>query len=117
MIVIVDHGRTIAAGTPAELKRRVGGSVIEVRTHHRDHLALIATALGRVDHGPVHIDEATRRVTVGVDGAGDQLMAALESLATADVEIDDVALRQPTLDEVFLALTGPSAADDAAAAA
>jgi len=116
-IVIVDHGRTIAAGTPAELKRRVGGSVIEVRTHHRDHLALIATALGRVDHGPVHIDEATRRVTVGVDGAGDQLMAALESLATADVEIDDVALRQPTLDEVFLALTGPSAADDAAAAA
>src|SRR6476659_2897262 len=66
-IAIVDHGRTIAEGTPAELKRRVGGNVIEVHTQHRDQLAPIAQALGRLDHGGAHIDEAVRRVTVGID--------------------------------------------------
>jgi ABC-2 type transport system ATP-binding protein len=105
-IVIVDHGRTIAHGTPAELKRRTGGNVIEVHTRRRDQLPAIAEALGRLDHGAAQIDEATRRVTVGVDQAGEGLMAALQSVAAAGVEIDDIALRQPTLDEVFLALTG-----------
>ena len=111
-IVIIDHGRTIAEGTPAELKRQVGGNVIEVHTQRRDQLATIAEALARLDHGNAQIDEATRRVTVGIDGAGDGLRAALSALDAAGVEIDDIALRQPTLDEVFLALTGRSATDD-----
>jgi ABC-2 type transport system ATP-binding protein len=105
-IVIVDHGRTIAHGTPADLKRRVGGSVIDVKTHRFDHLPAIAEALGRTGGDPVQVDEATRRVTVGVDGAAGSLTAALRALEAAGVEIDDVALRQPTLDEAFLALTG-----------
>ena len=112
-IVIVDRGRTIADGTPAELKRRVGSSVIDVQTPRRDHLAGIAEALGRIDRGRPQIDEATRRVTVGVDGAGGGLMAALRLLDAAGLEVSDVALRQPTLDEVFLALTGRSATDEA----
>jgi ABC-2 type transport system ATP-binding protein len=114
-IVIVDHGRAIADGTPAELKRRVGGRVIDVHAQRRDQLPAIAAALDRLDDGRVEIDETTRRVTVNVDGAGDRLMAALRSLEAAAVEIDDVALRQPTLDEVFLALTGRLATDDPAA--
>ncbi len=116
-IVIVDHGRTIADGTPAELKRRVGGSVIDIHTQRREHLAAIADALHRIDRAPAQIDEATRRVTVGVDGTGDRFIAVLRSLDAAGVEIDDVALRQPTLNEVFLALTGRPTADDEAAAA
>ena len=116
-IVIVDHGRTIADGTPAELKRRVGGSVIDIHAQRRDHLAAIADALERIDRGPAQIDEAARRVSVGVDGAGDRFIAVLRSLDAAGVEIADVALRQPTLNEVFLALTGRSTADDEAAAA
>jgi ABC-2 type transport system ATP-binding protein len=108
-IVIIDQGRTIAEGTPAELKRRVGGSVIEVHALQRDQLALIAEALGRLGRGEAEIDEATRRVTVRVDAGRDGLPAALRSLDAACVEIDDIALRQPTLDEVFLALTGQSA--------
>jgi ABC-2 type transport system ATP-binding protein len=111
-IVIVDHGRTIAEGTPAELKGQVGGNVIEVHTQRRDQLTTIARALARPDHGNAQIDEATRRVTVGVDDARDGLTAALGSLEAAGVEIDDIALRQPTLDEVFLALTGRSATND-----
>ena len=112
-IVIVDRGRTIADGTPAELKRRVGSSVIDVQTQRRDQLAGIAEALGRIDHGQPQIDEATRRVTVGVDGAGGGLMTALRLLDAAGLEVSDVALRQPTLDEVFLGLTGRSATEDA----
>jgi ABC-2 type transport system ATP-binding protein len=104
-IAIVDHGRVIAEGTPAQLKRRVGGHVIEVHAQHRDQLAPIAAALTRVDDGGVQIDEATRRVTVG---AGDGLKAAVGALDAAGVAVDDIALRQPTLDEVFLALTGHS---------
>jgi ABC-2 type transport system ATP-binding protein len=112
-VVIVDHGRTIADGTPAELKRRVGSGVIEVHARRRDDLAAVARALGRLDDGGVQIDEATRRVTVAIDLAGDGLMGALRALGASGVEVDDVALRQPTLDEVFLALTGRSATDDA----
>jgi len=115
-LVIVDHGRTIADGTPSELKRRAGGNVVDVHTHRREHLAAIAAALGRIDGRRAQIDEATRRVTIGVDGSGEDLLAALRSLDAAGVEIDDVALRQPTLDEVFLALTGHPTADERIAA-
>jgi ABC-2 type transport system ATP-binding protein len=116
-IVIVDHGKTIADGTPAELKRRVGGNVIEVRAARRHELGPIAEALVRLEGGDAQIDEATRRVTVGVDAAGDSLVAALRSLDAARVTVDDVVLRQPTLDEVFLALTGHAATGQTKAAA
>jgi ABC-type multidrug transport system ATPase subunit len=109
-IVIVDHGRAVATGTPAELKGRIGGNVIEVHARRRDDLAALADALGRIDGGRAAVDEATRRVTVGVDPGGAPLVAALRSVEAAGVEIDDIALRQATLDEVFLALTGRAAA-------
>ncbi len=104
-IAIIDHGRTIAAGTPAELKRLVGGDVVEVHARRREQLATVAQALARLDEGSPQIDETTRRVTVGVAGR-DGLMAAMRALESLQVEVDDIALRQPTLDEVFLALTG-----------
>ena len=102
-IVIVDRGRTVAAGSPAELKRRVGGSVVEVHARHDDDLAAIATALGGL--GDAQVEHATRRVTAAVDRAQAPLTSALHALEMAGVEIDDVTVRQPTLDEVFLALT------------
>jgi len=109
-IVIVDHGRAVATGTPAELKRRIGGNVIEVHARRRDDLATVATALDGLAGGEAAIDEATRRVTVGVDSDRAPLVSALRSVEAAGVEIDDIAMRQPTLDEVFLALTGRAAA-------
>jgi ABC-2 type transport system ATP-binding protein len=105
-IVIIDHGRAVAAGSPAELKRRVGGRVIEVHTRFREDLPVVAAALERLDHGSAHVDEATRKVSLGVDGAANWLSAALQAMEASGANVDDISLRQPSLDEVFLALTG-----------
>ena len=105
-IVIIDHGRAVAAGTPTELKRRIGGNVIEVHVRSSGDLPRVAELLGRLDDGVAQIDEATRRVSVRVDASGDGLMTALRSLTRRGVELDDIAMRQPNLDEVFLTLTG-----------
>jgi ABC-2 type transport system ATP-binding protein len=105
-IVIIDHGRAVAQGTSAELKRRVGGNVIEVHARSRAHLSTVAGAFFFNAPAPTEIDTATRRVTIGVTSTGDDLTSALRSIEATGVQIDDIALRQPTLDEVFLALTG-----------
>jgi ABC-2 type transport system ATP-binding protein len=104
-IVIVEHGRAVATGTPAELKRRLGGDVVELHVRRREDLDGVADLLGRLDHGAAQIDESTRRVSIRVDSGGEGLMAALRSLAASGVEIEDIGMRQPNLDEVFLALT------------
>jgi ABC-2 type transport system ATP-binding protein len=112
-VVIVDHGRAVATGTPAELKARIGGSVIELHVRDAKDLAAVAGLLG----GAAEIDEPTRRVSVRVESGGEQLMDAMALLNAAGVELDDIALRQPNLDEVFLALTGDHTDTAAKAAA
>jgi len=92
------------------LKRMAGGGVIEVRPERADQLVLTAEALGRLGGGSPQIEEATRSVTVGVEGSG-SLPSAVKALDAAGIRIEDMALRQPTLDEVFLALTGRSATE------
>jgi ABC-2 type transport system ATP-binding protein len=115
-IVIIDHGRAVATGTPAELKRRIGGNIVELHVRRGQDLATVAELLGRVGNGAAQVDEPTRAVSVPVDG-GDGLMTALRSIHDAHVEIEDIALRQPNLDEVFLALTGLAPDDNDLAAA
>jgi ABC-2 type transport system ATP-binding protein len=114
-IVIIDHGRVVAAGSPSELKQRAGRSVIEVHTRDRADLALAAAGLAALDHDRPQIEEATRRVRVAVAAGSDRLRDALGALDAAGVAVDDISLRPPTLDEVFLALTG-QALDDTDAA-
>jgi ABC-2 type transport system ATP-binding protein len=109
-VVIIDHGRAVAAGTPAELKRRIGGNVVEIHVAHAADLPRAAEMLTRVHDGAVSTDEGSRRVTVGVDSGSDGLMRALRSIEDAGVALEDIAMRQPNLDEVFLALTGHEAA-------
>jgi ABC-2 type transport system ATP-binding protein len=117
-IVIIDHGRTVATGSPTELKRRIGGDIVEVHMRHRGDLPLAAELLERLGDGAAQTDEATRRVNVPIDSGDDGLMIALRSIHAAGLEIDDIAMRQPNLDEVFLALTGhaPDTDHDASAA-
>jgi ABC-2 type transport system ATP-binding protein len=103
-IAIVDHGRVIADGTPAELKSQAGRDLVEVHARDVAGVAAAADALGVL--GEVHVDPPTRRVTVTFEPGTDGLMHASQALRAAAVSVDDIGLRRPTLDEVFLALTG-----------
>jgi ABC-2 type transport system ATP-binding protein len=114
-VVIVDHGRAVATGTPAELKARIGGSIVELHVRDGHDLARVAEVLGRLGRHAAQIDEPTRRVSIRVESGGEQLMDAMQLVTMAGVALDDISLRQPNLDEVFLALTGDHA--DAAAQA
>ena len=116
-VVIIDHGRSVAEGTPNELKRRVGRNVVEVHVRDRAEVPTVANALARLGEGEPEIDESTRRIGVRVGAGTDELREALGALEAVGVAPDDVALRPPTLDEVFLALTGRLARDGADQAA
>jgi daunorubicin resistance ABC transporter ATP-binding subunit len=108
-VVIIDHGRVIASGTPDELKGRAGRDVIEVRPRHVGDLLAVRDALSGVAAEPPRIDDDTQRVSAPVDGGADELTTVVRLLDEAGVTVDDIGLRRPTLDEVFLALTGQPA--------
>jgi ABC-2 type transport system ATP-binding protein len=110
-VVIIDHGRAVATGTPAELKAKIGGSVIELHVRAGQDLAGVAELLGQSGRRTAEIDAPTRRVSVRVDSGGEQLMSVMRSVNAAGVELEDIALRQPNLDEVFLTLTGRPTAE------
>jgi ABC-2 type transport system ATP-binding protein len=105
-IVIIDHGRAIASGTPSELKQRAGHDVIEVHVRDERALTRVAEVLAVVADAEPAIERETRRVSVAVEGGTDRLMSSLRALGDSGVSIDDIAMRSPTLDEVFLAVTG-----------
>jgi ABC-2 type transport system ATP-binding protein len=105
-VVIIDHGQAVAAGTPAELKRRIGGNVVEIHVARAADLPRVAEMLGRLHDGAISADEGSRRVSVGIESGSDGLTSALRCLEDAGIAVEDIAMRQPNLDEVFLALTG-----------
>ncbi|HEU4540488.1 MAG TPA: ATP-binding cassette domain-containing protein [Jiangellaceae bacterium] len=105
-VAIIDHGRVIAHGTPAELKALAGRDVIEVRARHIPDLPVLARTLAPVGSDEPRVDTDANRVTVTVAGGRAAIAAAVRALDGLDIEIDDIGLRRPTLDEVFLALTG-----------
>jgi ABC-2 type transport system ATP-binding protein len=109
-IVIVDHGRVIADGSPAELKSRAGRDVVEVHPRDAADLPAVARALARLGAGEPVVDSATRRVVLAVDAGTEPIVAAARALDEDGLVVDDLGVRRPTLDEVFLALTGHTAA-------
>ncbi|GII66784.1 daunorubicin resistance protein DrrA family ABC transporter ATP-binding protein [Sphaerisporangium krabiense] len=108
-VAVMDHGKVIASGTPAELKRSVGGEWVDVVVSDAARLRDAAMALERVTGGASRTDDTALRVSVPVTGPGGAaLTAALRALDDEGVPVADIALRRPTLDEVFLHLTRES---------
>jgi ABC-2 type transport system ATP-binding protein len=105
-VVIIDHGRVIAAGTPDELKDRGGANVIEVRPRARADLPAVEAALATAGCDAIQTDTEAQRLSARVEGGADQLHDLVRLLDERGIEADDVGLRRPTLDEVFLAVTG-----------
>jgi ABC-2 type transport system ATP-binding protein len=115
-IVVIDHGRAIARGTADDLKAQVGGERIEVVVATSEELPTARRAVAPLAVGDLHVDEHTHGLSVPVAGGAKDLMAALRALDADGVEVLDVGLRRPTLDEVFLSLTGHVAEPDEATA-
>ena len=105
-IVVIDRGRVIAKGTADSLKADVGGERIEVVLAETADLDAARAILRQVATGEVLVDEHTRRLTAPVSGGGKVLVDALGRLDGEGIEVLDVGLRRPTLDDVFLTLTG-----------
>jgi ABC-2 type transport system ATP-binding protein len=105
-IVVIDHGAVIADGTVDELKDRVGGNRLRVTIAHPDQAAVAAEALATVATGPVERDPAGTGLS-GPVRSGDRVVpTAIRALDAAGVDVLDVEVRRPTLDDVFLTLTG-----------
>jgi ABC-2 type transport system ATP-binding protein len=105
-IVIIDKGRVIADGSPGELKGRAGHDLVEVHARHTGDLGRLAAAVERVGDAAPRVDAVAGRVTVPVVDGRAAIARAVRALDGLDVEIDDIGVRRPTLDEVFLTLTG-----------
>jgi len=115
-VVIIDHGKVIASGTPDDLKSLAGNDVIEVRPRLATDLDAVCTALATVAAEDPRIDADTQRVTAPVAGGANELTTVVNLLGEQSITYDDIGLRRPTLDEVFLKLTGQPAESSADAA-
>ena len=105
-ILVIDHGKAIARGTVDELKRQIGGERLEVKISDAPNLPDARRVLEALGEGPVLMDEEDRRLSVAVTSHDGVLTRAIRELDSAGVHVDDIGFRRPTLDEVFLALTG-----------
>ncbi|HEY7782826.1 MAG TPA: DUF4162 domain-containing protein, partial [Ktedonobacterales bacterium] len=108
-IVVVDHGLAIARGTADELKAQVGGERLEVSIARGGDLDAAVRALSGIAQGDLRVDASRRRVVVPVTEGARLLPAVVRELDAAGLQLDDLALRRPTLDDVFLTLTGHEA--------
>ncbi|MFF4244206.1 ATP-binding cassette domain-containing protein [Streptomyces sp. NPDC001822] len=108
-ICVIDHGKVIARGTSDELKARTGGERVEVVVHESGQIESARSVLATYGKGEISVVEHTRNLTVPVTGGAKLLAEVIRDLDSHGVEIDDIGLRRPTLDDVFISLTGHAA--------
>ncbi len=108
-IVVIDHGKVIAQGTADELKAQVGGERIAITVSDAANLATAVSLLTPLGVGSAVVEEHRRSLLMPVSGGAAVLTDALRLLDGAGIAVDDVGLRRPTLDDVFLTLTGHAA--------
>ena len=105
-IVVIDHGKVIAEGTADQLKSQVGGERLEITVDDGSQLAAACQLLEPLGVGKATVDDHRRSLLMPVSGGAAVLTDALRRLDAAHIVLDDVGLRRPTLDDVFLSLTG-----------
>lgn len=104
-IVVIDHGKVIARGTSDALKRQVGGEQLEVVVEHQ-HVPATIEIVSRVSGAKPSFDEGLRQISAPVSTGATALIEVLRSLDTAGIHPLDIALKRPSLDDVFMSLTG-----------
>jgi ABC-2 type transport system ATP-binding protein len=113
-IVVIDHGRVIAHGTAEVLKDQIGGDRIEISVSDASRIGRAVEVLRPIGTGDAVVDEA--RLLMPVSGGSTVLVDAVRLLDAEGIEVSDIVLRRPTLDDVFLSLTGHVAEEEGAAA-
>lgn len=110
-IIVIDHGRAIAHGTPDELKRRIGGERLEIRLHSRADARTVVRAVDALGMSGYTVDEASHEISIPVADGTTALFDAVRRLDEASVKPADIGIHRPTLDDVFMQLTGHAAAE------
>jgi ABC-2 type transport system ATP-binding protein len=108
-VVVIDRGRMIAEGPPEQLKSKVGGERVEVILSNSSDIPAVRSLLEEATAGEIRVDNQTCTLTAAVTAGVDDLRRVLQLLKDRDIPLDDVGLRRPTLDDVFLSLTGHAA--------
>jgi ABC-2 type transport system ATP-binding protein len=115
-IVVIDKGQKIAQGTATELKSQIGGERIGVVLVDHNDLATAQTILMKFAVDEVQVDDQARQLTAGVAGGVEDLRQVLQLLGDSSIKVADVGLHRPTMDDVFLSLTGHSTEEEEEAA-
>jgi ABC-2 type transport system ATP-binding protein len=110
-IVVVDLGRVIAKGTADELKTQIGGERIEITVTPGSDLVVATETLRSYSTGELQVDAEQRRIIMPVINGAHLITGIVRDLDAARISLDDLALRRPTLDDVFLTLTGRAATE------
>jgi len=111
-IVVIDHGQVIAEGTSTELKDELGGAVLEVTVSDPDQLAGAADLVAGLGHGKPNVDVSRKLVTVAAESTVKTVLEAARLLDDRGIALEEIGLRRPSLDDVFLSLTGHTTADE-----
>jgi ABC-2 type transport system ATP-binding protein len=108
-VVVIDHGRALAKGTPSDLKRQVGGERLEVTVADAAETESVRAIVEKVCQEPPSVDREAHRVSAPVTGGAGTLVEVVRQLDAAGVEPLDIGIHRATLDDVFLKLTGQAA--------
>jgi len=108
-IVVLDAGRVAAEGTADELKSQLGGNVLEIRVSRRADLEKAASLVAGLGRAAPRLDPELNKISMPVKGGPRELIAAGRALDDSGMPLEDLGIRRPTLDDVFLALTGHAA--------
>ena len=108
-IAVIDHGKVIAEGTADQLKDQVGGERLQLTLAEASSIPTVLELLSPLAMGEAVVEAHTREITLPIRGGAEVLMEALRLLDGASVGVFDIGLRRPTLDDVFLSLTGHAA--------